>query len=95
MDRDLWTLLAGYLLLVNLAGFLLMGLDKRRARRGAWRISEKALFLTAVLGGSLGSIVGMRTFRHKTKHWYFRYGLPALLIGQLALAALLGWYFAK
>ena len=95
MDRDLWTLLAGYLLLVNLAGFLLMGLDKRRARRGAWRISEKALFLRAVLGGSLGSIVGMRTFRHKTKHWYFRYGLPALLIGQLALAALLGWYFAK
>ena len=62
MDRDLWTLLAGYLLLVNLAGFLLMGLDKRRARRGAWRISEKALFLPAVLGGSLGSIVGMRTF---------------------------------
>ena len=56
MDRDLWTLLAGYLLLVNLAGFLLMGLDKRRARRGAWRISEKALFLPAVLGGSLGSI---------------------------------------
>ena len=95
MDRDLWTLLAGYLLLVNLAGFLLMGLDKRRARRGAWRISEKALFLPAVLGWSLGSIVGMRTFRHKTKHWYFRYGLPALLIGQLALAALLGWYFAK
>ena len=95
MDRDLWTLLAGYLLLVNLAGFLLMGLDKRRARRGAWRISEKALFLPAVLGGGLGSIVGMRTFRHKTKHWYFRYGLPALLIGQLALAALLGWYFAK
>ena len=95
MDRDLWTLLAGYLLLVNLAGFLLMGLDKRRVRRGARRISENALLLPAVLGVSLGSIVGMRTFRHKTKHWYFRYGLPALLIGQLALAALLGWYFAK
>ena len=80
---ELWKLLAGYLLLVNLAGFLLMGLDKRRARRGAWRISEKALFLLAVLGGSLGAIAGMRTFRHKTRHWYFRYGLPALLAVQL------------
>lgn len=96
MDIELWKLLAGYLLLINLAGFLLMGLDKRRARWGQWRISEKALFLPAVLGGSLGSIAGMRTFRHKTKHWYFRYGLPALLIGQLMLAALLGWwYFSK
>lgn len=95
MDGELWKLLAGYLLLVNLAGFLLMGLDKRRARRGAWRISEKALFLPAVLGGSLGAIMGMRTFRHKTRHWYFRYGLPALLAVQLALAALLRWYVAK
>lgn len=95
MSVELWKLLAGYLLLVNLAGFLLMGLDKRRARRGAWRISEKALFLPAVLGGSLGAIVGMRTFRHKTRHWYFRYGLPALLAVQLQLAALLGWYVAK
>ena len=83
MSVELWKLLAGYLLLVNLAGFLLMGLDKRRARRGAWRISEKALFLLAVLGGSLGAIAGMRTFRHKTRHWYFRYGLPALLAVQL------------
>ena len=95
MSVELWKLLAGYLLLVNLAGFLLMGLDKRRARRGAWRISEKALFLLAVLGGSLGAIAGMRTFRHKTRHWYFRYGLPALLAVQLALAALLRWYVAK
>ena len=95
MSVELWKLLAGYLLLVNLAGFLLMGLDKRRARRGAWRISEKALFLLAVLGESLGAIAGMRTFRHKTRHWYFRYGLPALLAVQLALAALLGWYVAK
>lgn len=95
MSVELWKLLAGYLLLVNLAGFLLMGLDKRRARRGAWRISEKALFLLAVLGGSLGAIAGMRTFRHKTRHWYFRYGLPALLAVQLPLAALLGWYVAK
>ena len=88
MSVELWKLLAGYLLLVNLAGFLLMGLDKRRARRGAWRISEKALFLPAVLGGSLGAIVGMRTFRHKTRHWYFRWGFPLLLVVQLLLVVL-------
>ena len=84
-----------YLIGINLAGFIIMGVDKKRAIRGAWRISEASLFFTALLGGSLGCILGMQHFRHKTKHWYFRYGLPALLIGQLALAALLGWYFAK
>ena len=89
MDRELWRLLAGYLLLVNLAGFLIMGLDKRRARRGQWRISEKALFLPAVLGGSLGSIAGMRTFRHKTKHWYFVVGMPLILILQICIAVLI------
>ena len=90
MDRELWRLLAGYLLLVNLAGFLIMGLDKRKARRGQWRISEKALFLPAVLGGSLGSIAGMRTFRHKTKHWYFVVGMPLILILQICITALIG-----
>ena len=88
-------LLAVYLLAVNLAAFVLYGADKRRAKQDAWRIPEKTLFLLPLLGGSVGGILGMRMFHHKTKHWYFRYGLPALLIGQLALAALLGWYFAK
>ena len=78
MSKEALQLLLGYLLLVNLAAFVLMGLDKRRARRDKWRISEKTLFLPAVLGGSLGSIAGMRLSHHKTKHWYFRYGLPAL-----------------
>ena len=85
----LWKLLAAYLLAVNLAGFALMGIDKRRARRGRWRISEKALFLPALLGGSVGAIAGMRVFHHKTKHWYFRFGLPALLAAQAALAVVL------
>ena len=67
-----------------------MGLDKCRARRDQWRISEKALFLPAVLGGSVGAILGMRLFRHKTRHWYFRYGLPALLLLQILLVAVLG-----
>ena len=83
---ELWQAAAGYLAAVNLAAFALMGLDKRRARRGAWRISEKALFLPAVLGGALGGLLGMRVFHHKTKHWYFVWGVPAILLAQLALA---------
>ena len=74
-----------YLAAINLVGFTLMGVDKRRAVKGAWRISEAALFLSAVLGGSIGSILGMRVFRHKTKHWYFKYGMPAILLAQIAL----------
>ena len=85
MSKEALQLPLGYLLLVNLTAFVLMGLDKRRARRDKWRISEKTLFLPAVLGGSLGAILGMRLFHHKTKHWYFRYGLPAILILQVGL----------
>ncbi len=81
-----------YLASVNLLSFLLMGLDKRRARRGGWRISEKTLFLFPLLGGSIGGIAGMRVFHHKTKHWYFRLGFPAILILQLAFAFCI-WYF--
>ena len=89
---ELWQAAAGYLAAVNLAAFALMGVDKRRARRGDWRISEKALFLPAVLGGALGGLLGMRVFHHKTKHWYFRFGMPALLIVQVILA---GWIAAR
>lgn len=78
-----------YLGIVNLAGFALMGIDKKRAVRGAWRISEAALFLSALIGGSLGCILGMRLFRHKTRHWYFVLGMPAILIAQIALAVLI------
>ena len=87
MSKELWQLLALYLTAVNLAAFALMGADKRRARRGRWRISEKALFLSALLGGSAGAILGMQLFRHKTRHWYFVVGMPAILLAQLALAA--------
>lgn len=90
MPKEVLQLLLGWLLLVNLIAFALMGLDKGRAKRGRWRISEKALFLPAVLGGSLGAIAGMRLFHHKTKHWYFRYGLPALLAAQVLLGIFLG-----
>ena len=88
MTDKLWQALGLYLLAVNLAAFVLMGADKRKARRGAWRISERALFLPALLGGALGGVLGMRTFHHKTRHWYFRWGFPLLLALQLAG---LGW----
>lgn len=93
MSKELWQLLGLYLLLVNLAAFLVMGADKRRAKRGTWRISEKALFLPALLGGALGGVLGMRTFRHKTKHWYFRLGFPLLLVLQAVLLGWLVWNF--
>ncbi len=74
-----------YLVVINVAGFAVMGIDKKRAIRGAWRISEASLFLTALLGGALGCILGMRHFRHKTKHWYFKYGMPAIFAAELIL----------
>jgi len=83
-------LLLAWLLVVNAIAFLLMGADKRRARWGRWRIPERALFLPALLGGALGAAAGMHLFRHKTKHWYFRWGLPALLLAQLGAG---GWFW--
>ena len=74
-----------YWAVLNLAGFAMMGIDKKRSIRGAWRISEASLFLTALLGGALGCTLGMHCFHHKTRHWYFRYGLPAILLLQLFL----------
>lgn len=81
----LYKILIIYLLIINIIGFAVMGIDKKRAIRGAWRISEASLFLTAFLGGALGCTLGMQRFRHKTKHWYFRYGLPAITLVQFIL----------
>lgn len=84
--------LALYFLLINAAGFLSMEFDKRKAIRHQWRVPEKTLFLMAILGGSIGSILGMYIFRHKTKHWYFVLGMPAILIVQIIIAVLLNTY---
>ena len=78
--------LAVWLIAINLVTFAVYGADKRRARRGAWRVPEKTLFLLPLLGGSVGALLGMRVFRHKTKHWYFVWGVPAILLAHLALA---------
>ena len=74
-----------FLAVMNLLSFILMGTDKNRARRGAWRIPEKTLFLVTALGGGLGGTAGMFLFRHKTKHWYFLVFFPLFLIIQAAL----------
>ena len=76
---------------MNVVSFALMGIDKLRARRGAWRISEKALFLTTACFGGLGGVLGMRVFHHKTQHWYFKVFFPVLLIVQIALLAVGGY----
>ena len=89
MPALIWKILGIYLLAVNVAAFALMGADKRRAQKERWRIKERTLFLPVILGGGLGGTLGMRLFHHKTKHWYFRFGFPALLIVQIVLLALL------
>ncbi len=71
-------------LAINALEFFLMGWDKRQARKGGRRTPEKTFFLLALLGGSPGAIFGMYAFRHKTRHWYFKWGLPAILLLQLA-----------
>lgn len=82
-------LLMIYLVIINLIAFLTFGADKRRARRDKRRVRESTLFLLAVLGGSAGALLGMYVFRHKTRHWYFCVGIPAILILQIALPILI------
>ncbi len=80
---DVIFILLFYVIIVNIIGFAMMGLDKRKARKNAWRIPEANFFLTALIGGSIGTLCGMYTFRHKTRHWYFVWGMPAILILQI------------
>ena len=77
-----------YLIIINIATFFVYGFDKHRARSHRRRISERTLLTLAAVGGSIGAWMGMRTFRHKTQHAMFRYGVPAILLLQLALVAL-------
>ena len=85
-----WALLGIWLLLINLVTFLVFGLDKWKARRkvrneAVRRVPEKTLFLLSILGGSIGALLGMRVFHHKTLHRSFRYGIPAILILQILI----------
>ena len=85
-----------YLLIVNIIAFFLMGIDKRKAQTGAWRIPEKTLFLSAILGGGVGAIAGMQLFRHKTRHRSFVIGMPLILLAWVVLlAALIYFRYAR
>ena len=78
-----------YLAVVNVVAFALYGLDKYKAKTGAWRVPEKTLLGIAAIGGSIGALVGMNFFHHKTKHWYFCVGIPLILALQIALPIVL------
>lgn len=79
-------LLIPYLVIMNAAGLLLMLIDKRRAKRKAWRIPEATMMTVAALGGSLGSLIGMNAFHHKTKKPLFAIGVPLLMAAHIGLA---------
>ena len=74
-----------YLIFINVLTFFFYGIDKRKARKSRWRISESTLILLAIVGGSIGALLGMYVFHHKTKHKKFVLGIPAILIIQIAL----------
>jgi len=86
MDKKTIFLVAlAFIAIPNIASFALMGHDKRCARQGKWRVSEKALFLVTACFGGLGGVLGMKVFHHKTQHWYFKVFFPVLWILQIAL----------
>jgi len=84
-------ILMWYLIVINLVSFFVYGADKRKARQNAWRISERTLILLAAIGGSIGALLGMGVFHHKTKHMKFVIGVPVILICQIAAA----WIIAR
>ena len=74
-----------YLMVINIVTFLVYGIDKIKAKQGSWRISEATLLIFAVIGGSIGALLGMQVWHHKTMHLKFKYGLPLILLAQIAL----------
>lgn len=85
MENTLLIVLLGWIVISSLVTFVVCGVDKFAAQRQKRRVPEKVLFLLAAVGGSIGLYLGMYTFRHKTKHWYFVVGVPAIILIQAAL----------
>jgi uncharacterized membrane protein YsdA (DUF1294 family) len=78
-----------YLIVINILTFAVYGIDKWKAKQGSWRISEATLLMLAVIGGTIGALLGMQVWRHKTMHKKFKYGLPLILLAQIALIYLI------
>lgn len=89
MNLNAVNLIIIYFSIMNVIGFALMGIDKHKAVKHLWRIPESVLFIVAVIGGSIGCILGMQLFRHKTRYWNFVYGMPAILLLQILLLLLI------
>lgn len=89
------TVVYAYLIIINAAGFLFMLIDKRKAQKDLWRIPERTLLGIALFGGSLGTLLGMNLFRHKTKHDKFRIGVPLILSVQILLAVFIFIWIQK
>lgn len=87
--QNLGLYILGYFLVINLISFLLMWYDKHEAKIGEWRVKESTLFGFALFGGSIGGLLGMKVFHHKTKKWYFKYGFPIIIILQIVLTIFL------
>ena len=87
--NTLHSCLTYYLLAINAVSFIVYGIDKSKAKKAKWRIPEATLLLLAVLGGSIGAWMGMKVWHHKTMHKKFKYGIPAILLIQIALMAYL------
>ena len=84
MEFKLGYFILAYFAVITIVAFALMGIDKYKAKKGAYRISEASLFITALLGGSIGSVAGMLVFHHKTQHWYFQVFMPLIALLQMA-----------
>lgn len=95
MSMDLIKFIIAYLLMVNVCGFALCGLDKNKARKGQWRVPERRFFIIAFLGGGPGVLAGMYGFRHKTLHRSFTLGIPAIIIAECIIILLIYIFIGK
>jgi len=90
--KPIWIILI-YLAIVNIVTFCLFGIDKRKAKRDKWRIQESTLLWWAAAGGSIGALLGMKAWHHKTLHRKFTWGVPAILIAQIVIAGVIIWKY--